>query len=832
MLPFSLFDLQNCSWTVFGPFSLPGTVDPFSPVGLESLSSIPATGTLVCGQWAEPHQLQTIRGILDFEQHLDAPDGVLQVQALFAFEAPCDGALEIVFDADWSVVWQVDAEEVFALRSGNRGPVGQMRHRFLTSIQKGFHVLSARIRSGTAGWKLVVHSSRWLDEVPDELKTGRDAAWRDYARSLVRLEDRGEPNGSSGGIPVEACEHLLINAGVEARWISVNHNHEGAYYPSQYLPMWEGAHSGHEQQLKHWIRLLHERHIPVLSWLTLTENAAAWKAHPEWRQHYLVAPTPEASHAQRMCCINTGYGEALIQFALEAIERFDLDGLWFDGANLSTSHVRPLPVSCVCPACRERFQQEAGKHLPTRLNWEDPDFRRWVQWRYDNFSAYWEKLESTVHARYPTVRLAFNHYHREGIGWTGGIPLQSFANNIISATEADGELLKGAFYGRCMRAYGRKECEVWLGLNTARKQTKNGWVSQPKRAVEFASLCALVGVTPAFGGGLTDLPALQAISGELKPHDAFMNLPAIPQIGLYISQQTETYVFGRDPEYTGRWRDPYWKSAIGWHDALSFAGLSIEVFFDEQLSNLDFCKYPVIVMPFAIALSEEQKAALAQYVRDGGTVICGPWFASCNEEGEPYRSAHDLSDGGIEFPGWTALCARQAQAVEYPGGTRHIPVFCEQEQATISLCRYGRAHLITAEQNGKGRIFRLMYDFGGLFRYQPHEELLEVLRLLLESTPQPLLSVQSSSILLGLFQGEHACVIAKLMRYRMPWSTSSEADDAEHNIEIRWRGPQPKRILCRKQSPGLILPIQQSADYWCAIIPCIVKDEILSIEYD
>ncbi len=843
----------NCSagslreWTIIGPIpSTPG-IDPWIPLELDWAASAPRGIREVNG-----HSVQTrlvgMEGIsLDFRTHLPWGGESPQAFAFSEFAAPEDGTLTLTYDADWSVVWWIDGNEVFATRNGNGGGVVVMKHKVMVALPKGRHVVTVRVISGRDGWALFIHSVEWRAGIVDELRTDRGAAWRDYARTSVRHENRPLPDGTCGEATKEQYELLLANLGVDARWIGVSHHHIGSYYPSKHLPMWPGATPEHEKQLHEWVKLLHDRRVCAMSWLALSECAEGWRLHPEWRQQYLVPPPAGASHAERMCCVNTPYGEALINYAVEAIQRFDLDGLWFDGACFTSTHITPRPLSCVCPYCNKKFTKETGLEAPGAPDWSNPVFPRWVQWRYDMFSEYWQRLVDRIHEAVPQARVVFNHYHREGCGWNGAIPLKPFGHDFVSGTEADGEPLKGAFYTRCMRAYGRVDSEVWMGLGGVRKNTVKGPRNNPRMAMDFAIACATAGGHASTGGSTVSVeaPVLGRIADELKPREPYVGLPSVPYAALHLSQQSETFVFGRNPTFHApNWTDFYWNSLTGWHHVLAHAGLTCDVVYDAHLTPKKLSDYPLLVMPLAPALMERQYRTVLSYVEQGGTLLAGPWFGVSDEWGVPRKRPlgdRNVFPFGHAFPSWLEIENRHEIGFygdDTKGKMRLL--FKSQplgslspDQKRIELGSGTVAAFQKITRLGKGKIIQFAFDWGGLFRQTKSKEVVEWLRDCCEKMVRPLVKVDGGEgLMLGVFRNEKQEVVVHVQQFPPSWQGAESAHEhppTRWNAALVWNGAKPRSVRCALPELGPELPVARKGGSWSVALPPFVWGQIIVI---
>lgn len=791
-------------WTLFGPIAAPAAEALWQPLALDEVAAPPAVSPPALGAEAR----RVVRRLSDARLDFGASFGPHPVRsgafAYAAFDAPASGTLTLRWDIDYWGVMRLDGREIFALRKGNGGASGQMRHRVTLAVAPGRHWLALRVMAGQGGWQSCLEVESWREGIDDLLREDRDARWRDYRQAAVRVEYRPEPDSPCEGGGREKLESWMAAAGVEARWIGVTHHLLGAYYPSAHLPAWAGAKPEYEAQLLEWVRLLHRRRCAAMTWVPLTLWGPAWKAHPDWRVQFLVDPPPEGESWGHNCCLNSPFGDALIGFCIETLEKFDFDGLWFDGAGLHGGAVRQV-VGCVCPHCAARCRAETGRELPRAYDWSDPDFRHWVRWRADNFAANWQRLVDAVHAAVPQATVVFNHYHRENVGWNGAIPLNPFGHDFVSGTETDYDTARAGFYTKCMRAYGRGHAETWMGLAT-RHVGARGEGENARRVMDFALGCCNAGGHPSMGGYT---PLLKGIADAIKARAPFLNLPTVPHLALHVSQQSETFVFGRDPAFTtNAWRDRYWASAVGWHRLLSDAGFASEVVYDAHLDQAGLSAFPILLMPFATALSDKQWKRLHAYVRAGGVLLAGPWFGLCDEWGEPRRVP--LGDRGC-----------------FPFGAR----FPEWERLERDLLEPSPRVRRTAV--GKGSIIQFACDVGGRYRAGATREAMEGMRALIASLATPRVEVVSDKGLhLGVYRRGRSETIVQLQAFDPAWETvdpDREAPETRWGVTLLWHGTRPARVRTLLPEAGPDLPLKRVGKAWQIALPPMQWGQVVSI---
>jgi len=831
-------------WTIAGPLILPASMDPWLPTELDGATAVPVACSMN-GQAVPIRRVEIPGEDLDLRAHLPAAPGLPQAVVFCEVTAPRDVTLTLSYDADWCAVWWLDGREIFDTRRGNAGAVGEVRHRFLAPLARGRHVFAVRLVSGWRGWRLIVRVEGVENGIADLLRTDRDAAWRDYTRAAVRIEDRPLPNGRNGEVSMEVFESMMMNSGVDARWLGVVRGNDGPLFRNQTFPPVAGVDPGfHEEHLQRWVKTIHGHRTSVLTWYSMMFCHSAWEAHQDWRQQFLKPPAPGSAHADPLC-FNSPYGEALIAFVIETVKKFELDGFWFDGSSLTPVWDASPPVSCICPHCAMKFREATGLALPTALDWAQPSFRPWVHWRYESFRAFWLRLVREVKAAVPQAAIAFNNYHREGNGWITGIPWRRFDAPFVAGTEADGEPMRGLYYGRLMRGFNAAQTEVWMSFTGSGASVgPRGPTYHPRRIMDFAVAAATGGSHCSVGGVRAHINSvfLRDFADELRMRAPYLDLPAVPQIGLHLSMQTETYVFGRDPEYPRMgWPDEYGSSVAGWHHALAWSGLTCDVLFDDALDRRALGRYPVVVAPLAVALSPRQCRTLLAYVRAGGTLVTGPWFGRRNEwgEGGPVLAPADaaLFPFGQAAPDLAALNARAALRCRGAAGIdfEGRPLYdASAVHGGLSVRWSARHPLVRKSALGKGRIVQLAFDPGGLFRATRERAVCRFVGDLLRSCFTPLVEAQTEGdVVLGLYRRGPRETIVHLQQLNGPWAgaaATAPRPAALWNVALRWHGGKPRTVRCLLPETGPALPCRRAAGEWHVPLPPFTWGHVVAVE--
>jgi len=144
------------------------------------------------------------------------------------------------------------------------------------------------------------------------------------------------------------------------------------HYPSKFLPPGRDLFG---EVLKE----AHARKIRVIGRFDLSKTQkSVYDAHPEW--FFLrTNREPHIFNGFYSACINGGYyREQGIKILTEALERYEVDGLFFNMfGNPTTDYGGNQMGPCQCEPCKARFQSRYGQPLPTTTS--DPNHRTFMR---------------------------------------------------------------------------------------------------------------------------------------------------------------------------------------------------------------------------------------------------------------------------------------------------------------------------------------------------------------------------------------------------------------------------------------------------------------------
>jgi len=441
-----------------------------------------------------------------------------------------------------------------------------------------------------------------------------------YENCATRLENRGDHPPTREY--VDTLVEGILASGVEGCWHSAVSQACVPLYPSRVVP---NCHP--EANFEAFCYLLDKLHgigRPVLSWLTVNHSDAVLRAYPEWRMQFLEMPGFTPHPTSEYICPNSPYGEMLPRFAAEIVREVGFDGIWFDGSTFSSHHSSPaFQAGCTCDFCRERFKRETGRELPTCMDFDSPDFRMWVNWRYDVLMDLWQRCVDAVREANPAALVCFNNYRRRTgsyLGWNTGIPMRRLGWDALMSGELDGFSGQADIQMKINLAYGlQRGTESWWPLC----DHWNAWVpdTEPLSAVQAALGCVSAGGVACTGVGVdakTMAYALREMEEAAAPRMPYLGGETIEYAAILVSQSTMDF-YATPPDA--------WDGIHGANEFCRHAHLQSSVIFDDHIERGELDRYPVILLGNAACICEKQAEQLTAYVEAGGVLV------ACHEAG-------------------------------------------------------------------------------------------------------------------------------------------------------------------------------------------------------
>jgi len=166
-----------------------------------------------------------------------------------------------------------------------------------------------------------------------------------------------------------------------------------AYYPSKYPLHRRAQFLGNRDLFGELLQAARGDGIAVLA--RMDSGGAAdefYNAHPDW---FCVDSNGKPYRGRDLFipCINGPYFREYIPDLLREIaERYQPEGFTDNSwSGLSRNNI------CHCENCARKFLDFAGKPLPERTDWDEPVYRKWIQWSYTCRLEIWDLNNQVTH---------------------------------------------------------------------------------------------------------------------------------------------------------------------------------------------------------------------------------------------------------------------------------------------------------------------------------------------------------------------------------------------------------------------------------------------------
>ena len=112
---------------------------------------------------------------------------------------------------------------------------------------------------------------------------------------------------------------------------------------------------------------------------------AFYEAHPDWFA-VKAGGAPYRAGDRYIACVDSPYYDDYLPDVLREIIAWEqpegfTDNSW---SGLDRDQI------CYCKYSRESFRRAAGRELPEKKDWDDPDYREWIRWSYARRLAIWD----------------------------------------------------------------------------------------------------------------------------------------------------------------------------------------------------------------------------------------------------------------------------------------------------------------------------------------------------------------------------------------------------------------------------------------------------------
>lgn len=364
--------------------------------------------------------------------------------------------------------------------------------------------------------------------------------------------------------------------------------------------------------------------------------------------HDIRTGLPLPKDKPKLICINhPDYQLHYDHYVLDLIEKTGVDGLMYDDV-----HFHRGQYGCGCTHCRAKFLDLYGYELPQPGAWPLDDYSSpiWRDWMNFRRRSAGDRIVA-LRRQLPEDFLLFSCMSAGVIGIDdvhhGGGSFEDFARGT-NCLFSEG----GALYCRNQMKWDRNLYTNWERLYVEKKYASGiaAHHQQPSLQMHYPgnpddgwfawALTKCLGQnlwrcdtnlygSPRYGDEFAEwTPAHDYLRWEAEHEDLWRFCRPDAEVGLLYSLQSKLAA-GADPQ-------PHSEAFAGWAQTLQRAGIFFDVIIDDSLTSLKhLSRFQLLILPNALALSDQQVETLKAFVENGGQLIATHATGSCRENGEP-----------------------------------------------------------------------------------------------------------------------------------------------------------------------------------------------------
>jgi uncharacterized membrane protein len=491
-----------------------------------------------------------------------------------------------------------------------------------------------------------------------------------------------------------------------------------------------------------------------------------YEKHKDWAQIKADgAPLSDLYGEGWSMCVNSPWRDFSFKILEEIARNYPVDAIFLDGPAIYGG-------CCYCKHCRELFFKEYGADIPREPNWEDINWKRFIEFRYESLARYMKDAYDLVKSINSDIAVYSN---LSGVTWP------KYGSAVDPERLAAYEDIIGV---ECYQFYTRPvEVPIWFPTWTTKYaySISNGkpvclflagghlpWYLYPVPDAEV-KLSIAQGV--ANGAMHTDVsePGANIFRIVEENPQYFVGTKPIADVAILWSRHTGDFYTAKELLTGAQAREELAKLAgdfhIDWSDRIRSKGVAkseaegiyveeVRGFFEALLRshvlfdligevNLtveNLSKYKALILPASACLSSSHISAIKSYVESGGNLIVSYVTSLYDEWGRMLRD-FALSDVlPVEYLGftlgpfrWDYMRLKEGHKVTrdvkklLPAPQYLLGVEAKSKSETLGTMmaplphRYGRVEketrypTIVVGEYGKGKVIYFAGNFGGQY---------------------------------------------------------------------------------------------------------------------
>lgn len=383
------------------------------------------------------------------------------------------------------------------------------------------------------------------------------------------------------------------------------------------------------------LEALNRRGIRCLAYMSDFWDNHAGQQHPEWRllslkesQGEIASPEPDWI----TLCPMSGYRRYFLDQIAEVVRNYDIDGVMVDMAGFFGY--------CYCDSCKQKYRTDTGEEIPEHQNWQDPSWRRYIRWRYQETELIMKERRDLIRSIKPEITYAHNYhgnFHHYQILSHNTATAHRYSDYLTTETSPWSAYF--GMYGPSQQAKFARDCADGKAYDVVGSRNVTGHDFTEKTDIELgfdiysavANNCPYMIIESVDWNGLPiqkDFKAIgKAFSRVNTIEDWLTGSEPSRYAGIMISRQSIDFYVDSDPHRIATEANAAYKTCIEKH-------LPVGYLFDEHLDDEHLAQFPVVILPDCASLSLAQCESLRRYVRGGGGLVAVGQSSLFDEDGK------------------------------------------------------------------------------------------------------------------------------------------------------------------------------------------------------
>ncbi len=354
-------------------------------------------------------------------------------------------------------------------------------------------------------------------------------------------------------------------------------------------------------------------------------------------------------------CPNNPQYRRLIRDVFTLLAETGIDGIWLDVPFLRSDFGENFKNewACTCKFCREKFEEEEGVPFPDKVDWDNENFKRYIQFRYKETEEFIEFVNDTIKRVNPDIKLivetpaAFTPFSTKCASNPADYKnISDLTVHELGGPVKNSQLFSRLYFLSYMDFYSNVDKRpAWL-LSYVFKKYK-GFKDLYKLHGAEIVLFEMNPLTSGYEGMdcVVDENFRRVLFKWMEKYkrDVFGFIKNYSKVCVVFSRKTLDFI--DRGEYMSEYA--YHDMFPGMLMLLNYLGIPHVVLTEEEIKDID--RYDVAIFPSFLCVSEREKEIIEDFVKNGGKAIFTGYSSLFDEYGNKLNDFRLKDLFGVNF---------------------------------------------------------------------------------------------------------------------------------------------------------------------------------------